>query len=90
MARLDAYAAYLEKVLERMGRLGWKHTDPLYVDTANVLRAVRVMRLNLQRLALFQGAFNEDPPSSGPEPEYVIDPSKRPWEAGYRVRQARQ
>jgi hypothetical protein len=47
--------------------------------------AVQMLRdeHNLQRLALFQGASNEDPPSSGPKGDYAIDPKKRRCKAGY-------
>jgi hypothetical protein len=92
IATLDGQAAYLRRLLERMGRLGWLHQDQLYVDAVTLLRAIGVMRLTLQRIALFQSAFNEDAQASLelPETEYVIDLSKRPWEAGYRTPKPRE
>ncbi len=46
--------------------------------------------MTLENLATFQQASNEDSPRSleltqQSDVEYVIDPSKRPWEAGYRT-----
>ncbi len=90
IAVIDGQAVYLRRLLERMGRLGWSHSDRLYLDTVAVLTALRAMRMTLEKLAAFQQAFNEDSPNrleltQQSEVEYVIDPSKRPWEAGYRT-----
>jgi hypothetical protein len=90
IATIDGQAVYLRRLLERMGRLGWSHSDRLYLDTVAVLVALRAMRTTLEKLAAFQQAFNEDSRNSlelAPQEdgEYVIDPTKRPWEAGYRV-----
>ena len=90
IATLDGQAVYLRRLLERMGRLGWSHCDPLYRHTVALLLALRTMRLTLENLATFQAAFNEEPTAGlerppEPEAESVIDPGKRPWETGYRT-----
>jgi hypothetical protein len=94
IATPDGQAVYLRRLLERMGRLGWSHSDRLYTDTVAVLVALRAMRMTLEKLAAFQQAFNEDSPNSlelnqPPDADHVIDPSKRPWEAGDRTPKAK-
>ncbi len=91
IAALDLRAVYFRRMLERMNRLHWDSLDPLRQQTLTVLRAMADLRQRLEEFSTFQQAFLEE---HRPEPGAVvtllndapiIDPTRRPWEAGYRA-----